>query len=252
MTIEVRKICATIALSIFAATASQAAEPVTLVADEWPPFSGNDLPGKGLAIDVTRTVLERAGYEVQAAILPWARIVDGAKTGEYDITTSLFADVEMEKYLHYAEPFYTTEVRFIRRKGEDIVFDGLESLQPYSIAVGSGFLYEPGFDAAEYLNKFEVTTTLQGIQMLAAGHVDLTLDSADVLRHSMQLGGEDLEGKLEMMDPPVTRQDIHMAVSRSRSDHTKIVEDFNRVLREMKSDGSLATLLAKHDATQAD
>lgn len=252
MSFECKWAWTTFAIATIWANVSTASDPITVVADEWPPFSGSELPGQGISIDVTRAVLERAGYQVQTAILPWARIVNGAQTGEHDIITSLFADPDMEKLLDYSAPFYTTEVKFIQRKGGAIEFDGLESLTPYSIAVGAGFLYSPAFDNADFLNKFEVTTTLQGIQMVAAGHIDLTLDSTDVLRHSIELGGPDLKEQLELMEPAVISQEIHMAVSRSRSDHAKIVADFNRTLGEMQSDGSLATLLEKHSVNQVD
>ena len=218
-----------------------------MVADEWPPFSGSELPGKGISLDVTRAVLERAGYDVQTAILPWARIVNGAQTGEYDIITSLFASAEMQKILHYSEPFYTTEIKFIQQKGGDISFQGLSSLTPYSIAVGAGFLYSPEFDGAEFLNKFEVTTTLQGIQMVAAGHVDLTLDSTDVLRHSILRSDPSLGDQIDMLEPALATQNIHMAVSKFRPDHATIVAEFNRALEEMQADGSFAELLKKHN-----
>ncbi|WP_299868164.1 ABC transporter substrate-binding protein [uncultured Roseobacter sp.] len=225
-----------------------AEERLLVVADEWPPFSGEGLPGRGISIDVTRAVLERAGYEVDTAILPWSRVVSGAKSGEYDIVTSLFLDAEMQKSVFYSEPFFETQVQFVRQKGSDIAYDGLESLQSYVIAVGAGFLYEASFDNADYLNKFEVTTTLQGLQMVAAGRVDLTLDSAHVVRHSMQLTDDALEDQLEFLEPALTKQQIHMAVSRLRPDHASIVTDFNAALADMRADGSLDALLKKHSA----
>ncbi len=223
-----------------------AREPISLVADEWPPFSGSDLPGLGIAMDVTTAVLTRAGYQVDAAILPWPRIVYGAKTAEYDIVTSLFLDAEMQEFLHYSDPFYDTEVRFVQKKGGDALYDGLASLTEYTIAVGADFLYEPAFDAADFLNKVEVATTFQGMQMVVVGRVDLTLDSLDVVRHSIQLGDPALFEQIEMLEPPLTTQQIHMAVSLSRPDHRQIVSDFNATLAEMRADGSLADLLAKH------
>ena len=236
-----------VAFSTLIATASAASEPITLVADEWPPFSGSELPGNGISMDVTRAVLERAGYEVQPAILPWARIVSGAQDGDYDVVTSLFASAEMQQVLHYSEPFYTTEIKFIQRKGRDIAVGDLSSLRPYSIAVGAGFLYSPEFDDAEFLNKIEVTTTLQGIRMVAAGHADLTLDSTEVIRHSILRDDPTLADEIEVLEPALTSQNIHMAVSTFRPDHATIVDDFNRALAEMRADGSFDALLKKHN-----
>ncbi|WP_299916817.1 ABC transporter substrate-binding protein [uncultured Roseobacter sp.] len=222
-------------------------EKLIVVADEWPPFSGGTLPGQGISIDVTRAVLTRAGYIVETAILPWSRVVSGAKAGDYDVVTSLFLDPEMQVSLSYSDAFFKTQVKFVRKNGSDIMYRGLNSLQPYTIAVGTGFLYEPEFDGADHLNKFEVTTTLQGIQMVAAGRVDLTLDSTHVIRHSILGADPALLEQIEFMDPALADQEIHMAVSKLRPDHETIVSDFNAALAEMQADGSLATLLIKHN-----
>lgn len=225
---------------------AQAQTKIVIVADEWPPFSGNDLPGQGIAIDVSRSVLERAGYAVDIEILPWARVVDGAKSGEHDAVTSLFLDEEMQKSLAYADPFLETRVRFVQRKGAGIEITDLDSLRPYQIVVGKGYLYEPDFDAADYLDKFEVTTLIQGVRMVAAGRADLTLDSEHVVRHAIRVEDPSLAGEVELLDKTLATQRIHIAFSRSRDDHATIVADFNRTLAEMQADGSLDAVLEKH------
>ncbi|GFE48894.1 amino acid ABC transporter substrate-binding protein [Roseobacter cerasinus] len=237
--------CLSAALTLSASSAF-ATEKLLVVADEWPPFSGATLPNMGISLDVTQAVLVRAGYQVELAILPWTRVVSGAKSGEYDIITSLFLDTEFEKSLTYSDPFFTTEVKFVRKAGSDIVFDGLDSLKPYVIAVGTGFLYEPEFDSATYLNKFEVTTAIQGVRMVAAGRVDLTLDSTDVIRHAIQSEAPQLIDQVELFGPPLATPEIHMAVSKTRTDHEEIAAAFNAALVEMKADGSLDALLQKH------
>ncbi|MEO0911529.1 MAG: transporter substrate-binding domain-containing protein [Pseudomonadota bacterium] len=223
-----------------------AAEPLRVVADEWPPFSGAALPGGGISLDVISTVLERAGYEVAPEVLPWARIMDGAQRGDYDIVGSLFLDADIQTYMTYSEPFYNTDVRFVRKTGSDAVYSDLAGLEAYSIAVGDGFLYEPAFDRSERLNKVVVTTTMQGLQMVAHGRVDMTLDSLDVLRHSIQSSGDELAGMLEILPGVLTTHGVHMAVHNDVPGKDEIVADFNRVLAEMRTDGSLSALLRQH------
>ena len=219
---------------------------VQVVADEWPPFSGESLPGRGISVDVISTVLRRAGYTVEADIVPWARIMAGARSGEYDIVGSLFFDPEIDGYMAYSAPFYQTSVKFVRRGGAGHRVEGMEDLAAYSIAVGDGFLYEKRFDRASDLDKVVVGTTLQGIQMVAAGRVDLTLDSEEVIAHAIRVQDRSLQNRVEVLPFVLATHGVHMAVSRSRPDHPQIVADFNRVLGEMQADGSLNALLAKH------
>lgn len=243
-----KKIAATLVVSTWLfSTPVSAGETVTVVADEWPPFSSEALPGKGISVDVITSVLTRAGYDVKSEILPWARIMEGARSGSYDIVGSLFYDADLDKFMTFGDAYFTTEIKFVQQAGGSIAFNDLTSLKPYQIAVGAGFLYEDKFDRAEDLNKLEVTTTLQGIQMVAFGRADLTLDSTHVVKHSIQAEDPGLAEKVEFLGNPLAVREIRMAVGDHLPNAQKIVDDFNRTLAEMKNDGSLASLLEKHN-----
>ena len=219
---------------------------LTVVADEWPPFSGEALPGGGMSLDVISTVLRRAGYTVDTRVVPWARIIDGARNGQFDIVGSLFADAELAQFLSYGTPFYTTEVQLVQPVGGTHRFTTVEDLRPYAIAVGEGFLYEDEFDHAEYLNKVVVTTTLQAVQMVAYGRVDLTLDSVDVVRYIIDEIDPSLVERVTFVPGVLAAQELHMAVRSDLEGSAQIVADFNRTLAEMRADGSLDALLSKH------
>ena len=70
-----------VASTLVCALPALAQKTLSIVADEWPPFSGQALPNKGISVDVISAVLIRAGYEVESKILPWARIMNGSRTG---------------------------------------------------------------------------------------------------------------------------------------------------------------------------
>ena len=146
----------------------------------------------------------------------------------------------------YGDPFFQTSVKFVQRAGTAHDVTNLKALQPYSIAVGDGFLYEEGFDRADDLNKVVVTTTLQGVQMVAHDRVDLTLDSEEVVTYALTKEAPDLAARVEILPHVLARHDVHMAVRNSLPGKDALVADFNRVLAEMRADGSLEALLAKH------
>ena len=221
-------------------------ERVNVVVDPWAPFGGENLHNGGISLDVITEVLTRAGYEVQAHIVPWERAVEGTKKGNYDVLGNLFYEPEMETYLSYGDPFYESEVRFVRRRGTDHVFTNLSNLRDLSIAVGSGYLYEEEFDRADYLRKTEVTSVVQGVRMVASGRVDLTLDSVDVLRFVISQEAPELSAQLEILPNPLSVQNIHMAVRNDYPRREALISDFNRVLGEMRADGSLDALLENH------
>lgn len=222
------------------------AQAITVVADEWPPFSGAELHNKGISLDVITAVLKRAGYDVKAEVLPWARIMDGARQGEFDVVGSLFYDPEIEQFMTYGDAYFETEVKFVRRKGRNLDYTTLDALRPHSIAVGDGFLYADDFDHADYLNKVVVTTALQGVRMVAFDRADLTLDSAEVIEHAIRSEDPGLLERVEFVDTPLAKRDVRMAVRNNFPGKGKLVADFNRTLKEMRTDGSLDALLAQH------
>lgn len=236
------------ALGIAPSVARAEEKVLTVVADEWPPFSGENLIGKGMSPDIIVHVLGRAGYQAKVSIVPWARIMHGVRGGEADfhVIGSLFYDPELEGSIAYSDPYVETDVKFVRRIGTDADFEDLASLRPYSIAVGDGFLYEEKFDKADFLQKVVVTTALQGVQLVESGRVDLTLDSTDVIDFAIRVQDPSLMGKVEYLEKELATQEIHMAVMNSVPNGDQIIQDFNRALQAMRQDGSLDKLLAKH------
>ena len=225
---------------------SARAQVITVVADEWPPFSGETLPNKGISLDVITTVLRKAGYTVKAKVLPWARIMEGARGGEHDIVGSLFYDAELEEFMTYGDAYFETDVKFVQRKGMDHLYTDLDALRPYSIAVGDGFLYADDFDRADFLNKVIVTTAIQGVRMVAFDRADLTLDSVEVIEHAIRTDDPALAERVEFVANPLATREVRMAVRNSLPRKDKLISDFNRVLDEMRKDGSLDALLQRH------
>ncbi|WP_299046280.1 transporter substrate-binding domain-containing protein [uncultured Tateyamaria sp.] len=219
---------------------------IRAVADEWPPFSGAGLPGRGLSLDVITEVFARAGYTVESDVVPWARIMDGARRSEFDVVGSLFLDEELTAFLDYSDPFYATDVHLVQRTGETYTFTSVPALRPYTIAVGDGFLYEDEFDRADYLNKVFVTTTLQAMQMVAFGRADLTLDSVDVVNYAMRILDPTLASQLEIVPGALTSQNIHMAMRNDFPNRDQVLGDFNAALADMRADGTLDAILDRH------
>lgn len=224
------------------------AEPrsLTAVADEWPPFSGSALPNNGKSLDIIQAVLQRAGYAVETQVVPWARIMEGAQIGQYDVIGSLFFDAALTDHLVYSDPYLFTDVQLVRRRGDTHRFTSVAALRGLSIAVGDGFLYEEEFDKATYLDKVVVTTTLQGLRMVAFGRVELTLDSVDVVNHALRVEDPALAERIEIAPGVLATQGIHMAVRSDLPDSAQIVADFNAALAEMTQDGSLDRLIRLH------
>ena len=235
-----------LALTTAAWAGSDDTQVIRLVADEWPPFSGANLPRQGLSLDVVSTVLETAGYQVETEVVPWARIMDGARRNEFDAVGSLFYDPEIATFMAYSDPFYSTEVQLVQRRGDSHSFTTVDALRPYTIAVGDGFLYEDEFDNADYLQKRTVTTTLQALRMVAFERADLTLDSVDVVNYAIATEDPSLADQLTFVPGVMTSQNIHVALRNDFPNVEAVLADFNTTLAAMRADGRLDALLDDH------
>lgn len=70
---------ATLAFGIVVATATSAAEVVTVTTLEWPPYTSKELPKGGATTEVVRQAFAAAGKDISVTIVPWKRAIAIAK-----------------------------------------------------------------------------------------------------------------------------------------------------------------------------
>lgn len=81
------------------------------------------------------------------SIIPWARAEESVKEGSVDILPNMWFTKEREKSFLYGEPYLTKEVKFIKRKGDNFEYDGINSLsgkklEPSSVTAMEMIFYQ--------------------------------------------------------------------------------------------------------------
>ena len=97
----------------------------------WPPYADEDLPEQGLAIDLVTTALKRAGYSTQVKTASLKQILEGSKTGIYDVFATPWYTMDRDQYLDFSQPYMQSSIHFIKRKDtsfEYIKFDDLKKI----------------------------------------------------------------------------------------------------------------------------
>ncbi|MET1079963.1 MAG: transporter substrate-binding domain-containing protein [Pseudomonas sp.] len=222
------------------------AERLRLVADLWPPFSDQALLNGGLATDLVRTALARAGYTTEYAQVPWARALHGVEIGSYDVLINAWFSEERTRIGQFSSPYLTNRIRLLKRKNTLIDFNSLADLRPFEIAVVRNYAYDPGFDNDTQLRKVPVASFGSAARMLHAGRVSLTLEDEYVARYYLSRETPQVREDLEFLPKALSENGLHILVSHVHPGHRKIVEGFNRALQEMKADGSYAAMLKTH------
>ena len=217
-----------------------------LVHDPYPPYVDDSLPRGGLATDIATTVLERAGFAAEVALVPWARALQGAGDGVYDAMLSAWYTPERDRLLAFSESYAVNRVRFVAARGREPKNAGPEHLAGLRIGVVRGYAYEPAFMARTDLVREEVRDLVHALQMVAAGRLDLALEEERVARHTIAVRAPELTEKLVFLDPPLSENGMRLAVSRRRPDHAEIVSRFNGTLVLAQADGTLAEIYRRH------
>lgn len=221
------------------------AQSLTLAGDAWPPYTDASLPSGGLSVELIRTALGRGGYTVDYVEMPWERAVRGLRRGQIDLVNDWFT-VGHAGYARYGAPFLINRVRWVQRRDDGIVYQGLDSLAPYRVALGRGYVYSDALMAELGEDAVYVADFVQAAYMLAANRVDLTLEDELVARHHfghrlalVREAFEFLPGEFDLLP-------LHLVVRGDHPQRDAILATFERELAAMRDDGTYEAILQRH------
>ncbi|HEX8595629.1 MAG TPA: transporter substrate-binding domain-containing protein [Pseudomonas sp.] len=233
-------------LGLLLVAQASAGERLRLVADAWPPFTDSALLNGGLATDLVRTALKRAGYETDYQQVPWARALNGVGEGRYDVLINAWYNEERTKLGLFSAEYLLNRVRFVKRCRSSVEYRELYQLYGRPIAVVRGYTYSQEFDSDQMLEKVPVNNFSMAVRMVAAGRVDMALEDEFVARFYLSREPRAVREAIEFLPKPLTENSLHILVSLKNLDHEKIVADFNREIAAMKADGSYDELFKQH------
>ncbi len=226
--------------------ASAAAKVLRLAyAQDYPPYS-TLLNGKpsGIEIDIADEIFARRfGFTVQHEILPWARAQFMVENGSAD---ALFATPSPQRLLYASasqEPVVRWSVSMYVRKGDhrlDMV-RSIEQLAPFKIAVQHGNSW--ALNKLTGLKVEYVPNQIALPRMLIAGRFDVVLEDSYVMMHLLKNDGNDAH--ITELPHELDSADIHLLFS-LKSAQQDLLARFDKELKLMRKDGSLANLIAKY------
>lgn len=233
-------------LAMTLATPTLGHDKLRLVADNWPPFTGANMPGGGLATSIVTTALARAGYTSSYEEAPWARALLGVGEGRYDVLIDAWYDDARANIGQFSNAYLNNRIRLLQRKGEVFHYQRQSDLYPYSIAVVRDYAYSPEFDDDTRLQKVPVRNFSSALRMLAAGRVKLAVEDEYVARYNLLREPQAVRDGVMLVEPPLGENTLHILVSLKHPEHERIVERFEQAIAAMKADGSYARLLRQH------
>ncbi len=222
---------------------------VLAAADTWPTAYLVDGKPSGMLVDVVTEAYRRAGHSVEVKLMPWARCLREAETGDVDGVFSSFKLPERERFLAFSKEALTMQVIvfFARPESTPSLEGDLAAVRDVKIGVITGTSYGQQFDAAVrngVLRNVEQTNSIESnLKKLVFGRVDLipsyryvVLDTARRLQ---------LLAQIREMSPALDSVPTYLAFTRVR-DLSKLSEDFDAAMASMKQDGTYDRIIGRY------
>jgi len=223
------------------------ARQVVLATTAWEPYIGQALPGQGYVAEVAREALARSGHSLRLVFLPWARAVQMAKNGKVDGYLPEYESQELRQHFLFSAPFPGGPVGFFKlRNRAAIRWRGLGSLKPYHIGVVRGYVNTPEFDARTDLRKQYVNNDETNLRMLLAGRLDLMVADEYVGYALARKISPEAAARIEFLLPPLEEKDLFVCFPARLPGSSTLLKDFNLGLEQLKNDGTLRKLRARH------
>lgn len=235
-------------LSLLAFTGTAQAELLRVTGSLWSPYLDTELPNGGLAVDIVRTALTRAGYEVQGNVEPWSRAYEGTSIGVYDVVAAIWQNEARGEELIFSNPYLLNDIIFMSRQGVLGSYNTLNDLTGYRIGVVRDYAYDETFDTHPDLHRVANAHLIQNLLLLRQGRLDVVVgDKWSILHEISQFMPDDI-GYFVALPRPLARRALRLGVSRLNPHAEKIVADFDEAIAEMQADGSYDEIVKRHTA----
>jgi len=234
-----------IGLALLLTSMSLSAVTLRLAGNVWPPYTDQRLPENGLSVELIRTALGRAGYQVQYTEVPWERALLGLKSGSYDMVNS-WPEADRSSYARASRPFLTNRLRWVHRRGPHAPYGGLDSLVGLRIALSRGYFYGKGLESDSRLIRGYAVNFVQAARMVIAGRADLTLEDERTALFHFNRELKDVRDELSFLPGEFNLLDLTLLVRNDHPQQEAITAAFNREIAEMVKDGSYAAIFHRH------
>ena len=215
--------------------ASEGLPPLSVYTEEWPPisYSDNTRPA-GMAVEVVREMLQRAGLVVEIEIIPWSRAYKLAIETPNVVVFAVGRTPQREELMTLIGPILSVRTELYQRRGDRWKGKSADELRSALLGTYRAAFFETLARANGFLKFSLANTPDRSARMLLAGRIDLWVDSNISAPSVVQVAG----GSPSDIEPVLTLDVTDMMVGISRGTPLRTVRALEDALHAMKADGS--------------
>lgn len=223
----------------FAANAQQ--KEIKIVTSELPPYAyTKDGHISGVATDIVRDLMIRAGFTGDIYSIPWKRAI--SESAHSRLMYPLAKTPDRLTHYKWIGPIMKDQLVFVVRASDTRIFNHIEDFRRLKIGVNRGAPTELRLGKLGFRNIDSAATEGQNLEKLLAGRFDVWFASLLVLKGASQrLGIGDKELKVAFTD-----QHLEQYIGASPDIEDKTISLWQKNLDEMKSDGTYQAIMKRH------
>ncbi|MBI9089629.1 MAG: transporter substrate-binding domain-containing protein [Desulfobacterium sp.] len=222
------------------------ASPLVIAATDWAPYTDQRLKNNGFFAEICQAALAKSGYESRIEFMPWKRAVELTKSGKKEALLGASYTQERTQYFAYPKFYWENPILFFAQKGHTPSYNDVKELCPAKLGMFTGSFYEKRFKEYGCFNIETVAKTELNIKKLAAGRIQLVLDSKDSVNFSLNNETSTYKDKIISLSPPLEIDKIYLVISKKLPDYEKIRDAFDAGMDALKAEGSYDKILVKH------
>lgn len=215
---------------------------LALASDVWPPFT-DVTPKHAFALDLVHEALARTKIQEHTTILEFKEVMNEINSKKFDGSAALWHSAEREKTLLFSEPYLENRLILVGKKGGDVSADSISELKGKRVAVVESYAYGPLPGGATDVVLVKGKNDQQNLERLLKGEVDYMLADALLIEYVLKYQSKEAAQYLAIGTNTMLKLPLYFAVRKEIPGAKKIIENFNKRIKEMMVDGSYNRIL---------
>lgn len=229
------------------------ADTISVRADVWCPYNCVPTDKKiGYAMEIVKTIFEKAGHIVDYQTLPWDQSIARARTGDF-VAIIGAAKNDAPDFIFPAETIGLSSTSYATLVDKGLTVKSTGDLSGKLLAVIQGYSYDVSLDGYIAKNKDDGHKIVfasgddaleNNIDRLIAGKADVIADDTNVLFYKTNKMGVSEKLKIDKSEDKLS--DIYIAFSPKNPKAKDYAALVDKGIADMRASGALKTILRKY------
>lgn len=236
---------------VLAAPVRAAESPLDLVTgNDFPPFTGEDLPQGGLMTELVLRAFRMVGLGYEVRFAPWKRGYDGVIAGRFLATFPYVRTPEREREVIFSEPVLEVRQLVYLSTHTRMEFTGPQDFRGRTVCAPIGYALPTELTAMverRELTRDSPADLAACARMVATGRADAFVIDEYTGRAAVVRAG--VADGIRIAEQPYALAPQHLIVSRGNPEAGAVLAAFNAGLRKLKESGAFGEIMARHTAS---